>query len=461
MAENESIEGKDFAKQERKKAEFEQIIINAINNKEKGQAEIYLQNGFIQMQIRQEKNINKLNLLGEDIATINENGEFEYNIDGLKNVKKKLEESDRPIADYDELGLPDIEYLEYLEKESENEQNNKSSEVQNEQDDDEKGQNEQDDEKPQLDEPEEEKKGEISDRKNWQEMDLGREFTDEEDLREYIRATLKISVDRLYRVKTGPHQFKYMGEKDGEYIELDLTEQYEGTNTRQKVYIVQEGVEITLEEVDSLLLTKDGNHGIATKNADVGSTDVTKSFAVTRERGGKYVATQLIEKSGQNRDPRLPGKDLFDRGRGIEEVEDTIDSIEEMESKDLEIAEDEITVQEISLYEYFEMKGYREEEIDGMIKYMEEENKTVDEAEKRQENMRLTVSEIEEKLSKENPNAMPGQNRYLAQQIAKKMQESNYELTYEAAKEALINGKESEQSIDQKIPGENPRKVGH
>lgn len=333
-----------------------------------------------------------------------------------------------------------------------------------------KGNEERDDnEKPELEEQaeqeeqekSEEQKNNENDKKNWQEMDLGREFTDEEDLREYIRATLKISVDRLYRVKTGPHQFKYMGEKDGEYIELDLTEQYEGTNTRQKVYIVQEGGEVTLEEVDSLLLTKDGNHGIATKNADVGSTDVTKSFAVTRERGGKYVATQLIEKSGQNRDPRLPGKDLFDRGRGIEDVEDTIDSIEEMESKDLEIAEDEITVQEISLYEYFEMKGYREEEIDGMIKYMEEENKTVDEAEKRQENMRLTVSEIEEKLSKENPNAMPGQNRYLAQQIAKKMQESNYELTYEAAKEALISGKESEQSIDQKIPGENPRKVGH
>lgn len=299
------------------------------------------------------------------------------------------------------------------------------------------------------------------DKKNWQEIDLGREFTDEEDFREYIRATLKVSLDKLYRVKTGTHSFKYVGEKDGEYTELDLTEQYEGTNTRQKVYIVQEDGEMVLDEVDSLLLTKDGNHGIATKNADVGTTDVTKSFAVTRERGGKYVATQLIEKSGQNRDPRLPGKELFDRGRGIEDIDKTIDSIEEIENKDLEIAEDEITVQEISLYEYFEMKGYREEEIDEMIKYMEEEEKTVDEAEKRQENVRLTVGAIEEKLSKENPNAMPGQNRYFAQQIAKKMQASNYELTYEAAKEELTNGKESEQSTDQKIPGENPRKAGH
>lgn len=141
MAENESIEGKDFAKQERKKAEFEQIIINAINNKEKGQEEIYLQNGFIQMKIKQEKNIYKLNLLGEDIATINENGEFEYNIEGLENVKKKLEESDRPIAEYDDLGLPDIEYLKYLEKEKTREEASKEKgddeEKQEEQEEDE------------------------------------------------------------------------------------------------------------------------------------------------------------------------------------------------------------------------------------------------------------------------------------------------------------------------------------
>ena len=148
MAENESIEGKDFAKQERKKAQFEQIIINAINNKEKGQTEIYLQNGFIQMQIRQDKNIYKLNLLGENIATINENGEFEYNVDGLENVKKKLEESDRPIADYDDLGLPDIEYLKYLEKEKTREESEeKKDNVETKKEEQEKEENEDDAEK--------------------------------------------------------------------------------------------------------------------------------------------------------------------------------------------------------------------------------------------------------------------------------------------------------------------------
>ena len=198
-----------------------------------------------------------------------------------------------------------------------------------------------------------------------------------------------------------------MAEKDGKYKELDLSTRSEGRNTRQDIYILDEDGNFKREEVDSLLLARDGRRGIATKIPDTGSIDVTKSFVVTRDKEGKYVATQLIEKSGQNRDPKLPGADRFDRSRGREDIGKDLENMEEMEGKDLDFADDGISVQEITLYEHFEKLGFKEDEIDKLIKYMKDGGKTVEQAEE--------LGKRAKEIEKENPNGMPGANWRQAQ----------------------------------------------
>lgn len=400
MAENDAMEGK--------KLDFELKIREAIRKAEEQQIEkidVNIGQMPFLIQIKREGKAVKIYAFAEKILTL-EDEKFTYNIEGLKAVQDKLQDSE---YDYSQFGLPDIEYLEELEQQRE--ENQKSEEDLSE------DMGEKEDKEPEVEEKTEKEKGKTEkqnpeqeqmkkDSKSWQEMDLGREFTDSDDLRKFIRDVLKQDCDRVYRVKTGTHDFKYMAEKDGKYQELNLSTDYEGRNTRQQVYIVQEDGKVELDEVDSLLLSKDEDYGIATKLPDTGSSDTTKSFAVTRTNDGKYVATQLIEKSGQNRDPKLPGKDYFDRAQGREEKADLVENIEEMENKDLEIAKDEVTVQEIGLYEHFEREGYRHDEIDQMIKYMEEEKKTVDEAEE----LGKKAREIKQK----NPNQMEGQEWYLA-----------------------------------------------
>lgn len=336
--------GKDFALNEQKKSE--KLTLETIKNLKIRPGKTIVIGG---MEITNFGGQSTIKIEGIDIVfgILDEDGKFTFNRENFEDARKALEEKGLNLK---ELGLPDIKQWIDLEEQQEREELKRES-------------------------------------KHWQEMDLGREFTDTEDLRKYINDVLgyHIGSGRLYRVRTGTHDFKYMVEKDGKYEELDLSSDFGGRNTREEIYILDEDGNFRREEVDSLLLTRDGNRGIATKLPDTGSSDVTKSFAVTREKGGKFVATQLIEKSGQNRDPNLPGKDRLDRGRGREEIGDDLDNIEEMENKDLGIADDGITVQEITLYEYLEKKGYKPETIDRMIKDIEENKISVEEAETKEE----------------------------------------------------------------------------
>ena len=89
MAENESFEGKSYEYYKQQTEMFEQMIIQAINSREEGQEELVLQKGYIEMQVKKVNGVYKLNLLGKEIATINEKGSFSYNVGGLKNIRKK------------------------------------------------------------------------------------------------------------------------------------------------------------------------------------------------------------------------------------------------------------------------------------------------------------------------------------------------------------------------------------
>lgn len=373
MAENDSLEGKSLELHM-----FEQKILEAIEIAKKQKQDTgIIENGQMTFEIRIEKIDKKIKIhaFGEEILTLEEGDKFTYNIDGLKNIQEKLEEDSE--FDYSQFGLPDIEYLEEQEKQEEEKQEEQRDEKDLSEDLEEKKE----------DSKEEPKKGEEDKKKNndnakWQEMDLDREFSNSDTLRVWIKDVLGVAPDKVYRKQTGPHDFEYVAEINGKYEPLELSTDQEGKNTMQQVYIVKEDGTLELEEVDSLLLTKDGNYGIATKVPDGIATDVTKSFEVKRTKDGKYVATQLIEKTGPYRDANQAGKEIADRDRSIYDIEEDLDEVENAENSDMEIAEDGVTVEEIAIIQELKKEGYEDKEIDNIIKRMQENDMSLEDSKK-------------------------------------------------------------------------------
>ena len=88
MAENEGMEGKDFAKEEKIKEQFEKVIMQIINEMENDNATITIEGTDINIDVKKEKEVYQISLFGKQIATVGKNEEFSYNIEELENIKK-------------------------------------------------------------------------------------------------------------------------------------------------------------------------------------------------------------------------------------------------------------------------------------------------------------------------------------------------------------------------------------
>lgn len=136
MDENDSLEGKKIELHMFEEKIREALQIAEINKQDKA----FVENGQMQFEI-EIKNIDKkateIYAFGEKILTLESDGKFKYDINGLKNIEAKLEKSE---FEYKQFGLPDIEYLENLEKQREEEQKDEKdlSEDMAEEDDNEK-----------------------------------------------------------------------------------------------------------------------------------------------------------------------------------------------------------------------------------------------------------------------------------------------------------------------------------
>lgn len=383
MAENDTLEGKSIELHM-----FEQKVLEAIEiAKKQKQNTGVIENGQIPFEIRIEKTDKKIKIyaFGEEILSLEEGDKFIYNIEGLKNINEKLEEDSE--FDYRQFGLPDIEYLKELEKQDNAKEEEQIDEKDLSENLEEKEEDLAEEKKPKEKEQKKGNQQKINTR-NWQEMDLDREFSNSDTLRVWIKDVLGVAPDKVYRKQTGPHEFEYIAETNGEYKPLELSTDHEGKNTMQQVYIVKEDGTLELDEVDSLLLTKDGEYGIATKVPDGIATDVTKSFEVKRTKDGKYVATQLIEKTGPYRDANQAGKEIADRDRSIYDIEEDLDEVENAENSDMEIAEDGVTVEEIDIIQELKKEGYKDKEIDNIIKRMQENDMSLEDSKKIEERNR-------------------------------------------------------------------------
>ena len=237
MAENESMEGKDFALQEKKKARFEEMIQQAIANMDEEEITINSEIEGIMIKIQKKDSNYTLSLLGENIADIKKDGNFSYNIKGLESIKEKLEKEQegRPAAYYNDLGLPDIEFLKYLEKEK-NKKIQEEREVEKKNDDksdEEKEENEVEQDEEKDEEEKDNKKSQLTRGKNWVKLDLNMEITRGMTLRQL----LDCKSEEAY-VVPGKDIYEYSiveGDEKSGYKKLDTLEKTEGRAPKQQI----------------------------------------------------------------------------------------------------------------------------------------------------------------------------------------------------------------------------------
>lgn len=244
MAENEAMEGKDFAKEEKIKEQFEKVIMQKINEMENENATITIEGTDINIDVKKEKEVYQISLFGKQIATVRKDEEFSYNIEELENIKKTLEDGKRPVAKYEDLGLPDIEYLKELEKDKQKEDDEQEKEKKNPDDENKKDENKKDEkEKPDLeDDNKEEEKHEdegqqLQKKSDWVKLDLNAEVVKGKTLRELLRC----DEEEAY-VAPGKGQYDYSivaGNKEKGYKLLDSLERTEGRAPTQKVMSIE------------------------------------------------------------------------------------------------------------------------------------------------------------------------------------------------------------------------------
>ena len=292
MAENEAMEGKDFAKEEQVKAKFEEILTQIINEMEHDEATVTLEGeaADININVKKEKEVYNISLLGENIATIDENKQFSYDINGLENVKQKLEDKKNPVAKYEDLGLPDIEYLKELEKDKQKEDDEQEKENP---DDEEKDENEKDEEeKPDLEDDKEEDREEIAEKYNINSKDVIHIKRDEgEKVTEHDTFANAANFDKkykdIYMIRgKDPYSWKAIGkDKDGKKEEIE-NEQNKQTGGKNPDITIKKLSGEKIEEIKPLAVYK---------------IDSQTAYAITRNEHGQSELIYCRQQAGDEK----------------------------------------------------------------------------------------------------------------------------------------------------------------
>lgn len=445
MAENEGMEGKDFAKEEQVKAKFEEIITQIINEMENDEAVITLEGTNININIKKEKESYQISLLGSNIATVDKNKGFIYNIEGLENVKKVLEEGDRPVAKYEELGLPDIEYLKELEKDRQKEEDEKENTEKGE----EKEENEKDEEeKPDLEEEKDEDAEEIAKQYNINSKDVIHIKRDEtEKVTEHDTFANVANFDKkykdIYMIRgKDAYSWKAIGkDNDGkkEEIENEQNKQTGGNNPNITIKKVS-GKEV--EEIKPLAVYK---------------IDSQTAYAITRDEHGQSELVYCRQQAGDNKQywgitvPEAEGKNTIQESADAREFLDRRNNSSQDLSKktDAYAKANDLDERGVPSKE----KGVQTYEIEG----------------NERQNRQVAKEEIKEDLYKrlgikdKMKNAMPGYLKYMENQIDKKAErimqllDEHDNMTYEEAVKKVEN-EFGEKDKGGRTPDQGPRK---
>lgn len=188
------------------------------------------------------------------------------------------------------------------------------------------------------------------------EMEINREFSESENMRMFVKRAWGISSQRIFRAPgNNSYDFKYVAKTtSGKYQEIPLSTQSEGRNSRQSIFVMDNG---TLKEkkVDSLLLK--GNYGIATDLPESVASQNTKTYLVSRTPSGQYIAIAAGQKSGVNRN--MSGdelqKSMMARGRSVYELEDIIEATKLAEQIYALNKDGKLTTKEVEMVKEFKI----------------------------------------------------------------------------------------------------------
>lgn len=452
MAENEAMEGKDFAKEEQVKAKFEEILTQIINEMEHDEATVTLEGeaADININVKKEKEVYNISLLGENIATIDENKQFSYDINGLENVKQKLEDKKNPVAKYEDLGLPDIEYLKELEKDKQKEDDEQEKEKENP-DDEEKDENEKDEEeKPDLEDDKEEDREEIAEKYNINSKDVIHIKRDEgEKVTEHDTFANAANFDKkykdIYMIRgKDPYSWKAIGkDKDGKKEEIE-NEQSKQTGGKNPDITIKKLSGEKIEEIKPLAVYK---------------IDSQTAYAITRNEHGQSELIYCRQQAGDEKNywgikvPEVERKNTIQESADAREFLDRRNNSSQDLSGKAKAFEkaDDLDKRGVPSKE----KGVQTYEIEG----------------NERQNREVTKEEIKEDLyerlgiKEKMKGAMPGYLDYIEEKIDQKAErimkllEENDSMTYEEA----VNRAERESGEREqggKTPDEGTRKRG-
>lgn len=449
MAENEGMEGKNIAKEEQVKAKFEEIITQIINEMENDEATVTLEGvaANININIEKEKEVYKITLFGENIATIDKNKEVSYNINGLENVKEKLEQQKNPVAKYEDLGLPDIEYLKELEKDRQKEETEKENTEKGE----EKEENEKaEDEKPDLEEKDEDAE-EIAKQYNINSKDVIHIKRDEsEKVTGHDTFANVANFDEkykdIYMIRgKDPYSWKVIGkDNDGKKEEIE-NEQNKQTGGKNPDITIKKVSGEKIEEIKPLAVYK---------------IDSQTAYAIARDEHGMSELIYCRQQAGDNKQywgitvPEAEGKNTIQESSEAREFLDhRINSSQDLSNKTDSYAKaNDLEERGVPSKE----KGVQTYEIEGN----ERQNREVAKEEIKEDLYKRL--DIKEKMK----NAMPGYLDYIEKQINQKAErimqvlEENDQITYEEAVKK-VEQEFGERDSGGRTPDQGPRKRDH
>lgn len=422
MAENEAMEGKDLALKE--KQEFEEQILQAIENLKTGETTTSIEG----IEITSYGEQYTVKLKGITFGIIDNEGNFTYNKENFKQIKKDLEEEGITL---EELGLPDIE--EWID-EQENERE--------EQEKDEKDLSDDMDEKEEQ-EPEEEEKGEDDEKEEMARkhkvnpnqvvhIAMDRRITDN-DFFPGIAKWAKDYKDVYILPGKDEYSWETVGvNKDGEE-EIINNRQQEGKNP-----------DVTIKMVDGKEITK-------VKPVAIYEIDNKQSYAVIRDSVGKTQMVYCRQEEGRGKEywgigvPEADGKNVYEKSLEGREFMDSRNNSSYDLSKKADSLETAADLEERGIPSKGG-EGVQVEEIEGTSA----------------QNRQMRKEDIIEDLLKrdgivDRAKAMPGFYENKAENVLRLM-EDNDKITYEEAVERIERGNRDQGG---RTPDEGPRKREH
>lgn len=445
MAENEE---KDFAKEEQVKAKFEKILTQIINEMEHDEATVTLEGeaADININVKKEKEVYNISLLGENIATIDENKQFSYDINGLESVKQKLEDKKNPVAKYENLGLPDIEHLKKLEKDKQKEDDKQKKENP---DDEEKDEKKDKEKKPDLEDDKEEDREEIAEKYNINSKDVIHIKRDEgEKVTEHDTFANAANFDKkykdIYMIRgKDPYSWKAIGkDKDGKKEEIE-NEQNKQTGGKNPDITIKKLSGEKIEEIKPLAVYK---------------IDSQTAYAITRNEHGQSELIYCRQQAGDKKNYWGIKVPEAERKNTIQESADAREFLDRRNNSSQDLSD---KAKAFEKADDLDKRGVPSKEK-GVQTYEIEGNE--------RQNRKVTKEEIKEDLydrlgiKDKMKNAMPGYLDYIDDEIDKqaeqvlKLLEENDSISYEEAVERVQ--KSSERDQGGRTPDQGPRKRG-